>query len=288
MEDVGLVGALLGILTTTFAGLKTIANTISDHTLGRKKRKASEDVNTTLELLRKFKADKRDIQELSVYEEELQDNLKESLATLQAAREKMVVLAEKRLEPKKGWVKWFVLYRPLSLDGILAQACFFGLMALILVTTFRWLHNHSSVDDVVGFGFGMMLLAFYLSGTAYRIRLLCVVERKTESFIDDGLTLLRRNLLWFYSRDLDAWLDRLFYYASVLCFFLIALAFALNPAHLNCQDLIEGGAILLLLAVIIRVSRADALAIRSLHLWGKALPEDNAVQENRGPKRIYP
>jgi hypothetical protein len=73
-EELELVGVVLGLLTSVFAGIRAILSTISNHTLSRRRRRASEDVNTCLELLHNLEntnGGRWGIDNLSVYHDEL-------------------------------------------------------------------------------------------------------------------------------------------------------------------------------------------------------------------------
>jgi hypothetical protein len=263
------VGAILGVLTTLFATSKKIASTITDHTLARRKRTAAEAVNANLEALRKFAdlaagfAKDQDAEKLGVYHQDLQDNLSESLEALQSAREKIALHEARRLQEPGQFAKWFILYRPLNFDGLLTQACFFELLLLTTITAARWVHRPASIGDPVGAALGALLFSVYLSGVADRLR--SVFAAATKNGISPRIESdwSKRNLLWFHPENADAWLDRLIYYSAGFLVVVILVAFTLVIREIDFRDSLRNGAIFLLAAILMRVSRADALAIRA-------------------------
>lgn len=272
-----IAGTVLGAFTAVFAGVKAAVNTISNHTLSRKRGKASEDVNRYLELLGKLTdlgGDRREIGNLSVYQNELMYNLKGSLAALESAQQEEARKTAKRFEEKVGWKKWLLLYPPLSADGLLVQSCFFGLIAAMVVIIFRWAHQASSLSDPVGIGFAALLIGSYLSQAADRIRSVSVFERRLQSSLPDVLSPLNRNLLWFHLETRDAFLDRLFYYAAGLFFLMIVIVFSFLAPDVTRWDVIKVVAFLIAAAIVIRVSRASALASRKLDLLPKTLKSE--------------
>jgi len=268
-EKLELLGVVLGILTSIFAGIRAILSTISNHTLSRKRRKASEDVNTYLELLRNLEntnGGHRTIDNLSVYQDELMHNLTTSLATLQSARQEVA----RRLEPKKGWEKAFVLYTPLNLDGLLTQSCFLGLLAAPVVVGFQWIRQAASLGDIAGTAIVVLVIGPYLSQSADQIHRVSVYEQQRHKMLPDHLSTVQRNFLLFHLGD--AWLYRLFYYVAGLLFFFIIIVFALIVPNVTRWDLIKLVTFLVPTVIVMRVSRASALAIRKLDILGQMTP----------------
>jgi hypothetical protein len=276
-QELEVAGTVLGLFTSVFAGVRAAVNTISNHTLSRKRRKASEDVNTYLQLLRTFAdkgGDRWDVGNLSVYQNELTHNLKGSLAALESAQQEEAKRTAKRFEGKVGWKKWLILYSPLSADGLLTQSCFFGLIAAMVVIAFRWVHQASSWGDPVGIGFAALAIGSYLSQAADRIRSVSVFERRLQSSLPDVLSPLNRNLLWFHLETGDAFLDRLFYYAAGLFFLMVVIVFSFLAPDVTRWDVIKAVAFLIAAAIVIRVSRASALASRKLDLLTTAFKSE--------------
>ena len=263
-ENVGQVATVLGIVGTVFAGLKTIANWIANQTISRKRRKASEDINTYMELLRKYEGAHAgdDVENFSVYKEEIRDNLKEALSSLKSAREQMAYMQAKRVQEPEGATKLFLLYRPLDLDGWLTHICFYSLIVILATVGFWWLRQPSRTGDPVGFLFAILMGEIYLSEAANRIRRYSLIK-KGGIINPDKLTWLKRNLLWSHPKNLDAWLDRFFFYIFGVWFLVGAIAFIWNFAFLTIHDIGKISALLVLPVLLMRIVRADAFAIEA-------------------------
>jgi hypothetical protein len=266
---------LLGILSTFTAAARALADFASNRTLTRKRQSASEDVTKSLEVIRKLAevSEGRDAENFSLYEQEMRDNLERSLKTLKYLQEKQHALDNQKFREPTRAERHLLLYRPLNFDGLLAQTCFYALIALVVVFLVRWAFRVGTISDPSG-AFGVFLVGIYLSEAANRIRHVAAFAKKESAFLDLGLTGARKNLLCFGQKTGNAFLDRAFYYLAGLFFFAVVLAFSLDPTHFNPADFELATVILLLCAVVMRVARADALAARAGELYpGAKLPD---------------
>lgn len=277
-EHVEIASAVLGISTSLFAVVRPAVTSAYNKTLRKQRKQASEEVEKYLGLLRSLNEVNEpglQGQRLEIYKTEMLDNLNGALARLHAAREKAAEKSARRLEPREGWAKWLVLYPPLNIDGLLAQSCFLGLVAVFLVLGVRWIYRLSVPGDFIGASFAVFLIGGYLSSAAARIHTVAALEAKLKSAVPDGLGFFKRNLLWFQQRSGDAFYDRLFFYGAAIFLLIVVVLLAIVAPELKPLDILKVGGPVLTGLIILRVTRASALASRKLEVMRVAMLDTN-------------
>jgi len=276
-EHVELASAVLGVSTSLFAVVRPAITAAYNRTLRKQRKQASEEVEKCLALLRSLDEAKEPVlkaQNLGTYKSELLDNLNGALAKLEFARGQAAEKKARRLVPREGWAKWLILYPPLNVDGLLAQSCFLGLVAVFLVLGVRWIYRFSVPGDFVGAAFAVFVIGGYLSSAAARIHRVSVLEVKLKSAVPDGLSFFERNLLLFSQRGGDAFYDRVFFYGAGVFLLIVTVLLAIVAPELKPNDLLKVGGPVLAGMIILRVTRASALASRKLEVMKIALDVD--------------
>ena len=275
---------MLGVSTSLFAVARPAITAAYNRTLRKQRKQASEEVEKCLALLRSLDEAKEPVlkaQNLDTYKSELLDNLNGALAELEFARGQAAEKKARRLEPREGWAKWLILYPPLNVDGLLAQSCLLGLVAVFLVLGVRWIYRFSVPGDFVGAALAVFVIGGYLSSAAARIHRVSALEVKLKSAVPDGLSFFERNLLLFSQRGGDAFYDRLFFYGAGVFLLIVTVLLAIVAPELKPNDLLKVAGPAVAGMIILRVTRASALASRKLEVMKIALDDQVSLSAEK-------
>jgi len=174
-----------------------------------------------------------------------------------------------------------ILYPPLNVDGLLAQSCFLGLVAVFLVLGVRWIYRFSVPGDFVGAALAVFVIGGYLSSAAARIHRVSALEVKLKSAVPDGLSFFERNLLLFSQRGGDAFYDRLFFYGAGVFLLIVTVLLAIVAPELKPNDLLKVAGPAVAGMIILRVTRASALASRKLEVMKIALDDQVSLSAEK-------